>query len=341
MSQGLWSDPMPLTSGVFPDDGAAWIYLAVGAIALVALRWRPMATRAGGLVLAVVVASGLVFLARSTGTGLADGGLVGLLAMGTAALGWDSGRRSFRQHSDVGSPPPPPPAAREPFFGVGELAIGGVAILLASLPALFGGLGASGPTAAEGSVSRLPPISLRAFQEMALFLPTWSAMILAPLVIVAGLAALPLLTPRSSVAPVRRDQRDRSGIQLVLFLWSFLGLAPLLVATFLRPPSVARPGEPWSAWVWSWLGEPSAPWLRELPGLLLLVVWFGVIPVVLPRYRRTSPLFGRLLRELGPVRYSVVMTLLLLILVLPLTMAVRWLLGVGPLVSWPEAGISF
>ncbi|MHB8900906.1 MAG: hypothetical protein ACYC6Y_19335, partial [Thermoguttaceae bacterium] len=147
-----------------------------------------------------------------------------------------------------------------------------------------------------------------------------------------------------------------------LQLWVFL----ILVGTFLRGPGWAFFG-PFEAHdphkvealstislsrcVWDvWLGigvpkaDPAAGFVvrlatvlwRESAGLLILLAYFLVLPVVLAR----SWLAGYR-RAMGRGRYWIMVVLLLAMLVLPAKMLLRWTTGLSFVVSMPEYFLYF
>ena len=73
--------------------------------------------------------------------------------------------------------------------------------------------------------------------------------------------------------------------------------------------------------------------LRESPGILLLGIYFLVVPPAMMMYTR---LFRRLFLRMGFVRYMVVMNLLLIMGLLPIKMLCRWLFNLKYFISIPE-----
>jgi hypothetical protein len=89
--------------------------------------------------------------------------------------------------------------------------------------------------------------------------------------------------------------------------------------------------------------------LRELPGILLVVLYIGGLPVLLARRERlvAVPVGGgrsvtlvpglrRYYEKLGPARYSVFVFLLLAMMALPIKMVLRWLFNLKYVVAMPE-----
>jgi len=86
---------------------------------------------------------------------------------------------------------------------------------------------------------------------------------------------------------------------------------------------------------------PRTPWLRELPPVMLLALYFVLPLVLLPRWGPTKAVFGRYLKRLGRWRFTVAMVFALALGLLPLKMYLRSLLAVGTFLDLPELGFSF
>ena len=82
---------------------------------------------------------------------------------------------------------------------------------------------------------------------------------------------------------------------------------------------------------WLKQGMPHNILLRELPGLIVLGIYFGLLPVVLAK-----TIFKSLYERMGTVRYSIFAVLFLLSLLLPIKMYLRWLFNIKYLIAIPE-----
>jgi hypothetical protein len=76
---------------------------------------------------------------------------------------------------------------------------------------------------------------------------------------------------------------------------------------------------------------PEPTLLRELWGLLAVVFYMGILPVFL-----AATVFKKLFRELGAIRFGVVVNLGLLMLALPIKMILRWTINLKYVVYLPE-----
>ncbi len=276
-----------------------------------------------------------------------------VLLLASAAVLWGSLRRRGSASTDgdavAGGP-------RKRFQTAMAILLTGLAVVLCAAllgPPLAGPADPAAPTD-PGKV----PWCLVALQEMQLYLPPWAAWGLLPLLFLGGLLALPAFgTAGGEERDARRGQRER--LTAFLFGWWMLWLWPLWVGTFLRGPGWRAYG-PFEAWdagrppapaplplselVWvRWLGAavPESAAARELPGLLLVVFFFVVLPWILPRLKATRGFFGRYKKALGGWRYRLALALLLALTLLPLKMLGHWLFGVGAWVHLPELPLIF
>lgn len=205
-------------------------------------------------------------------------------------------------------------------------------------------------------------------QEMLVYFDPWMAGVAIPLLIIVGLIAIPYLdrNPRGNGYYTISERK----FAYVTFQFGFLVLwiVLMLMGTFFRGPNWSFFGfyETWdvhkvealnnvqlSERFWTdWLGKPlpvaaagvgglgrfGAILLRESPGLVLLAVYYLLVPGVLTRALR--PL--RSLRtQLERGRYVVLMFLLLTMGLLPVKMLCRWLFNMNYFVSIPEYFLNF
>ena len=203
-------------------------------------------------------------------------------------------------------------------------------------------------------------------QEMLVFFDASIAGVIFPLLIIFGLAAIPYL-----------DQNPRGNgyytiaerpFAYAVFQFGFLQLWILLIliGTFFRGPSwgffglyeIRDPGKVeafgnvtlatffWDACLGA--GLPRADldhgmlkklasiFWREAPGLVLLAGTFLGLPALLGRTR-----LERHRRALGWGRYWIAALLLLMMLMLPIKMLLRWTTGLSYIVSMPEYFFNF
>jgi Cytochrome b(C-terminal)/b6/petD len=206
-------------------------------------------------------------------------------------------------------------------------------------------------------------------QEMLVYFDPWLAGVVFPSLIIVGLMAIPYIdtNPKGNGYFTFKERK----VEITLFLFGFLILWVLLVTlgTFLRGPNwnFFGPYEYWdlhkllalnnvnlSEYFWVKLLHTKLPtgtigkFVRELPGIILVVFYIGVLPGILAMTRKTWTIklgsrtftmtFGlrKYFEKLGPWRYSIFVMLLLCMIALPIKMVLRWTLNLKYIVSLPE-----
>ena len=86
---------------------------------------------------------------------------------------------------------------------------------------------------------------------------------------------------------------------------------------------------------------PRSLWLRELPPTALLVLYFVLPTLLLPRWGPTRAVFGRYQKRLGRRRFVGAMVLTLALGLLPLKMYLRSIFAVAYFFEVPELGFAF
>ena len=77
--------------------------------------------------------------------------------------------------------------------------------------------------------------------------------------------------------------------------------------------------------------RPKNPWIRELPGIAMVLGYFLVTPALLAK-----TLFKTKFLEMGVVGYNITMHMLLWFALMPIKMALRWTVNLKYFVSIPE-----
>ncbi|HEX2831677.1 MAG TPA: hypothetical protein VHW00_01605 [Thermoanaerobaculia bacterium] len=185
-------------------------------------------------------------------------------------------------------------------------------------------------------------------QEMLVYFDPWLAGVVLPTLIIVGLMAIPYIdtNPKGNGYYAFRERRWEIGVFLYgfLVLWSFL----IITGTFLRGPNWNFYG-PYEYWDPNkleplvnidlselfWVKALSMPlpklWLiREAPGLILVVLYLGLAPLM-----AKGP-FRRFYLKMGAARYYVGAYLFLTMLSLPIKMVLRWLFNLKYLVHIQE-----
>jgi hypothetical protein len=186
-------------------------------------------------------------------------------------------------------------------------------------------------------------------QEMLVYFDPWLAGVVFPGLIIVGLMAIPYIdtNPKGNGYYTLRERKR----EIVVFLFGFLILWILLVilGTFLRGPNwnFFGPYEYWdvhklealvnvnlSEYIWVkalGMGLPTNPLIREIFGFLAIFAYFLAIPPLLAK-----KWFKGLYNTLGPIRYHVMVFLLLCMAALPIKMLLRWLFNLKYIVGIPE-----
>ena len=186
-------------------------------------------------------------------------------------------------------------------------------------------------------------------QELLVYFDPWIAGVLLPGFIILGLCAIPYLdkNPKGN-GYYTFDERPFAvtffWVGFILFWVSFV-----ILGTFLRGPnwSFFGPFEYWdhnklepmvnvdlSTMFWvKLLGQPRPdnPWIRELPGILLIGGYFVILPPLLAK-----SLFKKLFDEMGAMRYHIMMHLFLWFVLIPIKMGLRWTVSLKYFISIPE-----
>ena len=186
-------------------------------------------------------------------------------------------------------------------------------------------------------------------QEMLVYFDPWMAGVVLPSLIVVGLMAVPYIdTNKAGSGYYTYAHRKFAYITFqygFLVLWVIL----ILLGTFLRGPNwnFFGPYEYWDLhkiiplnninlsdifWV-EMIGrkKPDSILVRELPGLLICLGYFIILPPLLGKL-----FFKKMIAQGGMLRYSVMVVLLLFMASLPIKMVLRWTLNLKYLVAIPE-----
>jgi Cytochrome b(C-terminal)/b6/petD len=187
-------------------------------------------------------------------------------------------------------------------------------------------------------------------QEMLVYFDPWLAGVVLPGLIIVGLMAIPYIDTNPKGNGYYTFRERKVEITLFLFGWLILWSQLIVIGTFLRGPNwnFFGPYEYWdpnkvealvnvdlSEYFWIGLlgtGRPDNWFVRELPGILLMVFYFFVLPVILRRTRW----FRKYYEKMGPARYYVGMSLFLVMMLMPIKMYLRWLFNLKYFVQIQE-----
>jgi len=178
-------------------------------------------------------------------------------------------------------------------------------------------------------------------QELLVYFDPWLAGVVIPGLIIFGLMALPYLDVNPEGAGYYTFNFRRFAISTFLFGFLLLWLLLIVIGTFLRGPgwTFVGPYETWDPqavtvsasidladlfWI-DLLGRPKPEYwlLREFPGIVLLLAYFVVLPIVLSR-----TILRDFRKAMGRAQFTVFMLLFLTMGLLPVKMILRWTLNI-------------
>ena len=186
-------------------------------------------------------------------------------------------------------------------------------------------------------------------QEMLVYFDPWLAGVVLPSLIVVGLMAIPYVDTNPKGNGYYTFAERKAEITIFLFGFVVLWSSLIVLGTFLRGPNwnFFGPFEFWdihklepltnvqlSEYIWvRGLGRalPENWFVREFFGLLLSLLYIGVLPVVLGK-----TVFKRYNEQLGAGRFYLTVFLFLMMLSLPMKMMARWLFNLKYIVAIPE-----
>jgi hypothetical protein len=239
---------------------------------------------------------------------------------------------------------------------------------------LFWGLMLQAPLEEPASSVKTPnpskaPWYFLGLQEMLVYYDPWMAGVVLPSMVVFGLMAIPYLDFNKQGNGYYTIEQRKFAYIMFQFGFFLLWIMLIIMGTFLRGPNWNFFGlfETWdphkvealnnvnlSEYFWVKMLNMPLPRpsptdgalrsfftyiLRELPGIVLLVGYFTVIPPALVLF---SKFFRELFLKMGFVRYMVLNNLLLMMMLLPLKMVLRWSpLNLKYFIAYPEFLLNF
>jgi hypothetical protein len=187
-------------------------------------------------------------------------------------------------------------------------------------------------------------------QEMLVYFDPWMAGVVLPTFIIIGLIALPYIDFNREGNGYFSFNNRKFAVTVFMFGFVVLWVTLIVLGTFLRGPNwnFFGPFEYWdphkvdplnninvSDIFWLKLLGQSVKgmpiWQRELPGFVLLALYFLVLPPLLAR-----TVFRSFFIKMGFVRYIVLIILLLFMASLPIKMVLRWMFNLKYIVYIPE-----
>jgi hypothetical protein len=186
-------------------------------------------------------------------------------------------------------------------------------------------------------------------QEMLVYFDPWLAGVVFPGLIIVGLMAIPYIDTNPKGNGYYTLKERKWEITTFLFGYLILWILLVILGTFLRGPNwnFFGPYEYWdvhklealvnvnlSEYIWVQalgMGLPRNPLIREMFGFLIVFAYFLAIPPLLAK-----KWFKGFYTTLGPIRFHVMVFLLLCMAALPIKMLLRWLFNLKYIVGIPE-----
>ena len=186
-------------------------------------------------------------------------------------------------------------------------------------------------------------------QEMLVYFDPWLAGVVFPGLILVGLIAVPYMDKNPRGNGYYTFKERPFAISTFLFGFIILWVVLIFFGTFLRGPNwnFFGPYEYWDPhrpaallntefhdlfWI-NLMGRalPKDYLIRELPGIVIVLGYFAMGPLVL-----RALFFRKMYRQIGAIRYGTMSFLLLVMLMLPIKMALRWTLNLHYIVGITE-----
>jgi len=186
-------------------------------------------------------------------------------------------------------------------------------------------------------------------QEMLVYFDPWLAGVVLPGLIIVGLIAIPYIDRNPKGNGYYTFAERKAEITLFLFGFVILWSSLIVLGTFLRGPNwnFFGPFEFWdlhklealvnvnlSEYIWMRAfrtGLPTNWFVREIFGILLVLAYVFVLPVVLAKTA-----FKTYYGKLGGPRFYVGAFLFLMMMSLPIKMLLRWVFNLKYIVGIPE-----
>jgi hypothetical protein len=229
-----------------------------------------------------------------------------------------------------------------------------ICLVVVTVVLILWSIGLKAPLEEPASPSRTPnpskaPWYFLGLQELLIYYDPWIAGVVVPGFIIVGLMAIPFLDRNSRGNGYYTFRERPFAVGFFLFGFIVLWIIPIVIGTFLRGPNQALfgPYEYWDPhkvqaivnvnvsdifWI-RLLGQPLPDkwYVRELPGLLLVLGYLFVLPPILAR-----TIFRKLHAELGMARYSVFIFFFLFTLAVPIKEVCRWTFNLKYVVNITE-----
>lgn len=361
-----WQPPKFYTDAVNTVLGSAWavVLLSIAGLVLM-LRFYRIWTRpkiAGAIGGAAVLLLAISYFdpAFRAIAGRPDNIPIVMMVLSVAFFVWLAFRQAALndERLEQGLPPREAEAkeAEKTFVWPDLVYIELIALILFSVFLVVWSIALKAPLEQPANPAKTPnpskaPWYFLGLQEMLVYFDPWIAGVLMPTMIITGLMMIPYIdrNPRGSGYYTFRERKFAVSLYMFGFLIAWVVL--IFLGTFLRGPNwnFFGPYEPWDIHKLEPLtninlseiiylrifgrGMPAHWFPREIFGILLVLGYLFVLPVLLARF---VPLFRSLYERLGNARYGLLMLHLLVLGSLVIKMLARWTLNLKYVVAIPE-----
>jgi hypothetical protein len=186
-------------------------------------------------------------------------------------------------------------------------------------------------------------------QEMLVYFDPWLAGVVLPGLIILGLICIPYIDKNPKGNGYYTFAERKAEITIFLFGFVILWSSLIVLGTFLRGPNwnFFGPFEYWdihklealtnvdlSEYIWVrtlGMGLPTNWFIREIFGIVLVLLYVFALPVILAR-----TVFKSYYEKMGAARYYVGAFLFLVMMALPIKMLLRWIFNLKYIVHISE-----
>jgi hypothetical protein len=188
-------------------------------------------------------------------------------------------------------------------------------------------------------------------QEMLVYFDPWMAGVVLPVIIVAGLIAIPYIDTNPKGNGYYTFLERKMAISLFLYGWLVLWVFLIIVGVFLRGPNWTFYG-PFEFWdlhkvvssfnvnlselIWIkglGIGMPQNLIVRESFGIAACLGYIMLLPPLIARMTKKGK---EIYENIGCIRYYILMFMFLMMMSLPIKMILRWLFSLKYIVALPE-----
>ncbi len=328
---------------------------------LVGLRWRPLWTKKGGLVLLLLVAGsiGLSYLDPNFNAvaTLPDNVPIVAMIFLVGFFFWFAMSQAYENDRRIAAGLPTiegQDSAQKVFSWPDLVYVELICLVVVMAVMIVWSIFLKAPLEEPANPTDSPnpakaPWYFLGLQEMLVYYDPWLAGVFLPSLIIVGLMAIPYIdtNPGGNGYFTFKERHW----EITIFVVGFIVLWCTLIAlgTFLRGPNwnFFGPYEFWdvnklvplnninlSEIVWIKIFKKAMPsfWLfREIVGLGVVGFYILILPVVL-----SKTLLRRFYEKMGTVRYLIGVNLALIMLALPIKMYLRWIFNLKYIVNIPE-----